>query len=241
MIVSSSALRFSFAIAAVIVAVLEPAYAFDAVKKSRTNICHDINSGFYDRIKTFSPHHSMQDCIDSGGRKYKESSNKPTQAQYKRSDWKHWNDVDNNCRNTRHDALFNASSVPVTFSNSNHCVVVSGRFYDTYSDKYFYKSSDLDYDHIVPLFWAHKSLVRSGITWSKSQKELFANDVANLILVDDELNQIKSAKSPAEWLPPNVNYHCEYVSRFNAIVKKYNLQYEKNEYRKIQSMIQICS
>jgi hypothetical protein len=42
-------------------------------------------------------------------------------------------------------------------------------------------------------------------------------------------NRSKGAQGPLEWLPPNVDYRCEYVTRFHRIVLTYRLEYQPGE------------
>ncbi len=43
----------------------------DAVKMSKSGICHGVSSRHYERVKNFKPYESMQECLDDGGRKPK--------------------------------------------------------------------------------------------------------------------------------------------------------------------------
>ena len=38
------------------------------VKKSKTNICHEKGSRYYDITKHFKAYQTIKDCIESGGR-----------------------------------------------------------------------------------------------------------------------------------------------------------------------------
>ena len=71
-------------------------------------------------------------------------------------------------------------------------------FYDPYSGDTFYKTDDLEVDHIVPLSLAHKL---GGYLWTPQQKKSFANDTENLILVSKTCNRSKGSKSISSWLP----------------------------------------
>ncbi len=128
---------------------------------------------------------------------------------YDRSQWNHWIDSDNDCQNTWHELLLRGSLEPVTFSTTSQCRVVTGKWYGQYFGIFFTESSDLDLDHIIPLKWAHD---HGGWRWSAVDKQRFANDYQNLILVDDGRNQSKGAKGPGEWMPGNLAYHCQIES-----------------------------
>ena len=93
-------------------------------------------------------------------------------------------------------------------------------FYDPYSGKTFYKTDDIEVDHIVPLSLAHKM---GGYLWTPQQKKSFANDTENLILVSKTCNRSKGSKSISSWMPQNTNYHAEYLKRYNHIIQKYKL------------------
>ena len=94
-------------------------------------------------------------------------------------------------------------------------------FYDPYSGKTFYKTDDIEIDHIVPLSLAHKM---GGYLWTPQQKKTFANDRENLILVSKACNRSKGSKSIFQWIPKNTNYHAEYTKRYNYIIDKYKLK-----------------
>jgi hypothetical protein len=69
---------------------------------------------------------------------------------------------------------------------------------------------------------------------------MFANDLDNLILVKASLNRQKGAKGLTEWLPLNFPYRCEYITRFNAVMAKYELSYIPSEQRIVNRMVKAC-
>lgn len=136
---------------------------------------------------------------------------------YRRADRKHWIDEDGDCMNTRHEILQAQADGPIVKS-SDGCHVTSGTWNEPFGGELLTQSSDLDVDHIIPLKWAN---VHGGSNWSPEKKQSFANDPRNLLAVDDGLNQSKGAKGPSEWMPPNQNYHCEYLGLWQSILTKY--------------------
>ena len=52
---------------------------------------------------------------------------------YDRSTWKHWEDFDGDCQNTRHELLIASSEVPVTFTSPTGCTVSTGQWLDPYT------------------------------------------------------------------------------------------------------------
>ncbi|MBE8232498.1 MAG: HNH endonuclease [Endozoicomonadaceae bacterium] len=192
--------------------------------------CHsDIKNGTYhchkDRLKTQS---------DKGKKKYSNNYKK-----YNRKDWVHWIDSDSDCQNTRAEVLIKASYRNIVkFKRNKGCLVTWGKWKDSYTGKTFLKASNLDIDHIVPLYNSHLS---SGANWSKSKKRTFANDFENLIAVEDDANQEKGAQSPDQWMPPNKSYHCTYVKKWQYIKDKYELTYTSAEKAKINQVLAGCS
>ena len=157
---------------------------------------------------------------------------------YDRSQWKHWIDSDNDCQDTRHELLLRESLEPVTYRTASQCRVITGKWYGQYLGVFFTESSDLDLDHIIPLKWAHD---HGGWRLSAGDKQLFANDYQNLILVDDGRNQSKGAKGPGEWMPDNSGYHCMYVFRWSYLIDKYNLSADQMAKDKISEVIEACN
>ena len=51
----------------------------------------------------------------------------------------------------------------------------------------------------------------------------FANDPANLLAVDGQANQDKGDAAPAQWMPPNAAFHCQYAMQFIAVLRGYAL------------------
>jgi hypothetical protein len=221
-----------------------------AVKKSSSGICHDESSNSFNRTKSFTPYLTMELCIASGGRPYKAFESSIDKAEqeainegrdfvslYNRSDWPHWLDIDGDCQDTRHELLLSQSLTEVTFKDEDNCIVMNGTWYGKYSGDTFSDSKDLDLDHVVPLAFAHG---HGGDSWSKENKQTFANDIDNLLLVSASLNRQKGAKGPDEWLPPNHLYRCDYIAHFNAVMTKYDLKYIPSEQRIINKMMQAC-
>jgi hypothetical protein len=220
------------------------------VKQSSTGICHDSSSSSYKRTKTYKPFTSLSACMAAGGRLSKSASKNMDKAideatdnerdffaLYDRSDWPHWSDSDKDCQNTRHELLIANSNSPVSYKNDKLCLVIIGSWHDPYSDKTFTNANELDLDHIVPLKFAHG---HGGAIWSTELKEKFANDYDNLLLVQASLNRQKGAKGLAEWLPPNHQYRCAYIVKFNTVMDNYGLSYIPSEKRIINRMVAAC-
>mgnify|MGYP003956018855 CR=1 FL=1 len=192
------------------------------VKKSNSGICHAQDSRWYSRTKNFTPYDGLDACLNSGGRLPKGYTPKSAELKstgYERSAFNHWVDKDGDCLNERHELLEQLSTGPVNYSDDG-CRVVQGRWNDPYTGKVFFKSSDVDVDHVVSLKQAWE---KGASAWSDEKREGFANDPINLLVVDDGTNQSKGAKSVLDWLPPNKAYHCQYATRYLRVLITYKL------------------
>ena len=145
-------------------------------------------------------------------------------GEYNREDWGNWIDEDGDGLNTRHEVLAEESLIKPVISNNK---VVSGKWFDKYTGKYFTNPSDLDIDHLVPLKNAY---ISGASNWSKKKKSRYYNYLKydnHLIAVSKSANRNKSDKSPVDWLPPNEEYQCEYVREWFKIKTAWGLTIEE--------------
>nr|WP_297429395.1 HNH endonuclease family protein [uncultured Actinotalea sp.] len=124
-----------------------------------------------------------------------------------------WVDVDRNGCDTRNDVLARDLADVTTDPATGGCVVLTGRLLDPYSDEEIAfergeRSVDVQIDHVVALSDAWQ---KGAQQWSPEQRVAFANDPANLLAVDGDLNQAKGASDAATWLPPHRGFRCRYV------------------------------
>jgi Protein of unknown function (DUF1524) len=75
-------------------------------------------------------------------------------------------------------------------------------------------------DHIVPLALSWDLGARH---WPEDLRLRFANDPANLIAVAGQANQDKGDSEPAQWMPPNRAFWCQYAVQFAAVLRGYRL------------------
>lgn len=244
--------KYLFAFA---VLLISPIGFADVVKKSSSGICHDLSSPFYEKTKRFTEFQNISACLDSGGRLPKgmasqhskmdkaiseaNEQQRPFSKIYDRDEWSHWDDTDNNGCNSRDDALIQQADGKLIYRGTSKCDVIAGTWYLPYSGKtYTGPSRKIDADHIIPLSFAHKN---GGAMWSKKKKQMFANDLENILIVSARLNRQKSDSGPAEWMPPLQSYRCKYLSTFDGLMAKYQLSYPKKDYRVVSKMHNACS
>lgn len=75
-------------------------------------------------------------------------------------------------------------------------------------------------DHLVPLALAWDLGARD---WPGPMRVRFANDPANLLAVAGDANQDKGDQEPADWMPPNTAFHCQYAVQFIEVLRGYEL------------------
>jgi len=75
-------------------------------------------------------------------------------------------------------------------------------------------------DHIVPLAYAWDM---GAYGWPDPVRLRFANDPANLLAVQGQANQNKGDLPPAQWMPPNHAFACQYAMQFIAVLRGYSL------------------
>ena len=158
---------------------------------------------------------------------------------YKRSLYKHWTDEDGDCQKTRDEVLIAESIAPVTLDRRG-CKVLKGRWYDPYTGRTVTNPRQLQIDHFIPLKEVHNS---GGSRWGAARRQAYANDLTDpltLIAVWGPANGSKGDRDPAKWLPPNAEYHCEYVRTWVAVKARWRLSMDAREKRKIESVLADC-
>jgi hypothetical protein len=205
----------------------DSAYA-NVIKKSSSDLCHPPHSTWYERTKTYQAFDTLINCLESGGSLPSGISLAPTPTSQKVSAASHkyersefgsgWEDSDDDCQDSRSEALIRTSSTPVRFAGPDRCRVITGRWISPFTGNVIQNSSEIDIDHVVPLRWAWD---HGASEWTQSKREQFANDPRNLLPVELSLNRSKGARGLDEWLPPSGR--CQYIARFLRLVKIYGL------------------
>lgn len=153
---------------------------------------------------------------------------------YERSKFKHWNDVDRDCQNTRAEVLRAES----TARTNSGCSVSYGRWFSSYDGVTLSYASQIDIDHFVPLAEAWDSGARR---WTAGKRQAFANDLADgrsLIAVSSSSNRAKGDKDPVDWLPArNV---CHYLKQWVAVKTRWGLSVDPAEKRFLYSASFTC-
>ena len=157
---------------------------------------------------------------------------------YNRDLFADWYDADRNGCNTRKEVLIAESLDPVKIGSK--CAISGGRWFSIYDNVETTDSSKFDIDHMVPLSEAWDS---GAWNWNADQRKYFANDLDQpffLIAVTASSNRSKSDRDPAEWMPPNANYHCEYVRIWIEIKRAWDLSVDQAEHDYLARKLASC-
>ncbi|WP_193043474.1 HNH endonuclease family protein [Mycolicibacterium baixiangningiae] len=132
----------------------------------------------------------------------------------------------NGC-DTRNDIL-DRDLVDKTYTSISRCptAVATGVLHDPYTNVVIsftrgnQTGAAVQIEHIVPLAYAWD---QGAHGWPDDLRVRFANDPANLLAVQGEVNQDKGDQEPARWMPPNAAFHCQYAIQFIAVLRGYGL------------------
>ncbi|MCM0620115.1 HNH endonuclease family protein [Nocardioides bruguierae] len=156
---------------------------------------------------------------------------------YDRDLFEHWTDADGDGCDTRREVLISEADDPVTVGAG--CSLSGGRWYSYYDGVSWYDPSDVDIDHMVPLAEAWGS---GAWSWSDATREAYANDLGDyrtLVGVTDNVNQSKSDRDVAEWLP--AQQQCRYLREWTAVKHRWGLSVDATEKAAMTDLASTCS
>lgn len=149
----------------------------------------------------------------------------------------------NGC-DTRDDIL-NRDLVDKTFVVTKRCpnAVATGTLHDPYTNTtvVFQRGAkvgeSVQIDHIVPLSYAWDM---GAYGWPDAERLRFANDPANLLAVQGQANQDKGDSPPAQWMPPNTAFACQYAVQFSAVLRGYALPVDQPSAQVLRTAAATC-
>ncbi|KPM37574.1 hypothetical protein AK830_g8987 [Neonectria ditissima] len=154
---------------------------------------------------------------------------------YDRDLFPHWNTVSGAC-NTREFVLQRDGTNVVT---NSACAATSGTWLSPYDGATWTAASDVDIDHMVPLY---NAWVSGAASWTTAKRTLFANDITRpqLWAVTDEVNSAKSSSSPDQWKPPLTSFYCKYAKSWIAVKSYWVLTVTSAEKSALTTMLNTC-
>lgn len=160
-----------------------------------------------------------------------------------------WLDLDRNGCSTRNDVLARDLD-DVEWLADRECTVASGILQDPYTgttvpfehdavaDPGESGSQAVQIDHIVSLSAAHAG---GAWQWSDVERIAFANDPANLIAVDGPTNASKGDRGPADWMPEDPAYWCQYAADYASIAADYGLAVAADDKDMLIEVLTACA
>jgi hypothetical protein len=158
-------------------------------------------------------------------------------AGYKRTLFKHWTGAGNGCDSRKAVIISEAIVKPVV---EKGCVIKGGEWLSIYDNVKVTEAGKLDVDHMVPLAEAWDS---GASAWDAAKKEMYANDQTDprhLIAVTGGSNRSKSDQDPAEWMPTNKAYTCEYIANWISIKVRWSLTIDSKEKAALEANLKGC-
>ena len=160
-----------------------------------------------------------------------------------------WDDVNdaplghNGC-DTRNDIL-DRDLVDKTYVSTKRCpnAVATGTLHDPYTNATiaFRRGAkvgeSVQIDHLVPLAYAWDM---GAYGWTLPERMRFANDPANLLAVAGQANQDKADLPPAQWMPPNAAFACQYAMQFITVLRGYGLPVDEPSAVVLRKAAQTC-
>ena len=156
---------------------------------------------------------------------------------YKRDNFKHWIGAGNGCDSRKSVIVSEAIIKPSVLPG---CILKGGEWLSIYDNVKVTEAGKLDVDHMVPLAEAWDSGAQA---WDAKKREVYANDQTDprhLIAVTGGSNRSKSDRDPAEWVPTNASYVCEYLANWVAVKARWNLTVDSKEKSAIISLNKKC-
>jgi hypothetical protein len=139
------------------------------------------------------------------------------------------------CR-TRASVLIRDSLTPAQVDPVG-CAVVAGDWYSVYDGLTWMDPAELEIDHVVAL----KETWDSGAWgWTPERRSAFGNDLEDarsLRAVTGSVNQAKSDKDPSNWIPPDEQFVCAYLSDWVSIKARWGLSMDQSEFGRIRNLI----
>ncbi|KAB1650458.1 HNH endonuclease [Pseudoclavibacter endophyticus] len=152
-----------------------------------------------------------------------------------------WGDPDGNGCDARNDALQQALAHAELLADG--CRVASGVLDDPYTGETIAfergprTSEHVQIDHVVALYNAWRTGAQD---LAYEERVAFANDPLNLQPTAGWANDDKQASDASQWLPPDEDYHCTYVSRQIAVKATYGLWVTQSEHDAMHGVLAAC-
>ena len=148
---------------------------------------------------------------------------------YDRDEFPHWDDEDGDGLNTRLEDL-QAQKV----GDAGWYSRWDGIWYEGEGGL---SAPSFDIDHIVALSEAWDS---GASEWDAYDRDIFADDLLNLVAVSASSNRSKGGRDAGEWLPSNPLGKCFLTIRVIQVKSKWELSIDQVEYDVLKNLVTDC-
>jgi hypothetical protein len=157
---------------------------------------------------------------------------------YDRDLFNHWIDTDGSGCRARQDVLLAQALGLVQRDVVQPCTIVEGDWYSL-ADGVVHAGSpaDVDVDHVVALAEAWDS---GAEAWTFAERERFANDPINLLVMTPSTNRSKADLDAGDWKPPRKNAWCVTASMMIVTKVAYSLTVDRAERDGLIEMARSC-
>ena len=160
---------------------------------------------------------------------------------YVRTKFKHWITISRSGQigcDSRKSVIIDEAIIKPTIGKD--CALSGGKWLSIYDNTIVTDAGKLDVDHMVPLAEAWDS---GASLWTDLQRQQYANDMVDarhLIAVTGSSNRSKSDQDPADWVPTNKAYVCEYIANWVEIKVRWSLNIDSKEKSALISNLKGC-
>lgn len=157
-------------------------------------------------------------------------------AGYERDLFSYGNTTDGRGCRTRALVLIRDSLTPAQVDFVG-CAVVAGDWYSVYDAVTWDDPAELEVDHVVALKEAWDS---GAWGWTAQRRSAFGNDLEDprtLRAVTGSVNQSKGAADPSNWIPPDPDFVCTYLSDWVSIKARWGLSMDQSEHGRIRNLL----
>jgi uncharacterized protein DUF1524 len=160
-------------------------------------------------------------------------------AGYNRERFALYQDADGNGCDARREVLIRQAKVKPKVEQP-HCQLIGGEWISPYDGKQLTSIRDIQIDHMVPLSEAWGSGAAAWPTKRLVEYGSYLDDPGHLVAVSGPSNQDKSDKDPAEWMPPNKDFACTYLSDWVGVKIRWGLTADPKEMNALKSHVSEC-
>ena len=95
---------------------------------------------------------------------------------------------------------------------------------------------NVNYDHIIPLSYVARA-IGGDDAWSAEKRNTYAYDLEVGVTASQHLNNVKGAKGPSQFLPPDRKAAIKYCYTWLVVANKYDIPIAKDDMQVIKDTL----